>query len=192
MNDFITMMINRRTIRKYKPDQIAEDKLSAILQAGLHAPNAGGVQSAIIVACQDAALNEELGKISRNAEVNIGPNATPVSAEQPSIRDDPHIISGFYGAPTVLTLFARKGIYNLTGDCFVAAENIVLAAYSLGIGSCIVGRASDTFATARGMEIQAAWGIKEEYEAKLHITIGYPKGDAPRYKPRIDGRIIRV
>jgi nitroreductase len=64
-----------------------------------------------------------------------------VSAEQPSIRDDPSIKNGFYDAPTVLTLFARKDIYNLTGDCFVAAENMIIAAHSLGIGSCIVGRA---------------------------------------------------
>lgn len=188
MNDIIRMMKARRTIRRYRPEQIADEELKAILDAGLHAPNAGGGQSAIIVACQNAALNEELGRLSRSLEANIGPNARPVSAEQPSIRDNPRL-QGFYNAPTVLTLFAKKGIYNLTGDCFVAAENMVLAAQSLGIGSCIVGRASSLFATARGQEVQAAWDIGEEYEARLHVTLGYPEGNMPKYKARKEGRI---
>ncbi len=192
MNKIITMMRARRTIRKYKPEQITEEQLSAILDAGLHAPNAGGGQSAMIVACQNAALNEELGRINRSAATNIGPTAAPVSSEQPSIRDDPSLKSGFYSAPTVLTLFAKEGIYNLTGDCFVAAENMVIAAQSLGIGSCIVGRAGSTFATERGKEIQASWGVGDEYEARLHVTLGYPLGDEPKYKERKDGRKIII
>lgn len=189
MNDIINMMKDRRTIRRYKPGQIREAELTAILDAGLHAPNAGGAQSAVIVACQNPRINEELGIMNRNAETNIGPGAAPVSSEQPSIRDDPSLKSGFYGAPTVLTLFARKGIYNLTGDCFVAAENMVLAAQSLGIGSCIVGRAGSTFSTERGREILKSWGIGDAYEARLHVTLGYPEGDAPKYKVRKDGRV---
>jgi nitroreductase len=192
VNETIQRIRNRRTIRRYKLEQIAEQELSAILDAGLHAPNAGGGQSAVIVACQDAALNEELGRLSRAAETNIGPNATPVSSEQPSIRDDPSLKSGFYGAPTVLTLFAPKENYNLTGDCFVAAENMVIAAWSLGIGSCIVGRAASAFSTVRGREIQAAWGLSDEYEARLHVTLGYPVGGTPSYKPRKENRVIRV
>lgn len=188
MNETINMMKHRRTIRKYKPEQISDEELNAILDAGLHAPNAGGSQSAMIIACQNTALNDELGKINRNAETNIGPNAAPVSADQPSIRDNPSIKSGFYNAPTVLTLFAKKGIYNLTGDCFVAAENMVIAAQSLGIGSCIVGRAGDTFAAERGKEIQTSWGISDEYEARLHVTLGYPEGNEPKYKERKEGR----
>ena len=192
MNEIIHMMKNRRTIRRFRPEQITGEELNAILDAGLHAPNAGGGQSAMIVACQNAGLNDELGRISRNAETNIGPNATPVSAEQPSIRDDPNLQSGFYGAPTVLTFFAKTGNYNQTGDCFVAAENVVIAAQSLGIGSCIVGRAGSTFSTGRGQEIQAAWGIGSEYEARLHVVLGYPEGKEPKYKERKDGRIVIV
>lgn len=189
MNDVINLMIQRRTIRKYKQEQIQDEELYAILDAGLHAPNAGAGQSAMIVACQNAALNEALGRLNREAETNIGPSAVPVSTEQPSIRDNPNLKSGFYNAPTVLTLFAKKGLYNLTGDCFVAAENIVTAAQSLGIGSCIVGRAASTFATRRGKEIQASWGISDDYEARLHVTLGYPEGDKPKYKERKEGRV---
>lgn len=192
MNEMINMMIKRRTIRKYKPEQIAQEELNAILEAGLHAPNAGGNQSAIIVACQNVELNEELGKISRQVESLGKVRLGRVSAEQPSILDDENIKSGFYGAPTVITLFALKDQYNLSGDCFMAAENIVLAAQSLGIGSCVVCRAGITFATERGMEIQREWGISDEYKARIHVALGYPDGNIPSYKPRKKGRVLHV
>jgi len=190
MNEFINMLISRRTIRRYKSDQIKEDELDAILQAGLHAPNAGGRQSAIIVVSQNAELNDELGRINRNT-TPLNPVMGNVSFEQPSIADDANIKSAFYSAPTVLTLFSRKGSYNLTGDCFVAAENMIIAAFSLGIGSCMVARAIETFETERGKEIQKQWGISEEYEAKVHLALGYPESDMPKYKPRKENRIIR-
>lgn len=192
MNEFIETMIRRRTIRKYKPEQIRESELKDIIEAGLHAPSAGGRQSAIIVACQNTELNEEIGRLSRQAETLNNVNMGRVSTEQPSIVDDSSIKSGFYGAPTVITIFAPKDNYNLTGDCFVVAENIALAAQSLNIGSCIVGRAYKIFDTKRGREIQKTWGIEDNYEARVHITLGYIDGEAPKYKPRKDGRIVRV
>lgn len=149
MNTIIDLMINRITIRRYKPEQITDEELTAILKAGIHAPNAGGRQSAVIVACQNAELNERLGSISRQTEDLTNVTIGRVSIEQPSIVDDKTIKSGFYGAPTVITIFAPKDNYNMTADCFVAAENIVIAAASLGIGSCIVGRAYKTFATPK-------------------------------------------
>ena len=192
MNKIIKNMLERRSIRKYRPEQITQEELKAILEAGLHAPNAGGNQSAIIVACQNAELNEELGKISRQVESLGKVRLGRVSAEQPSILDDENIRSGFYGAPTVITLFAKKDSYTLSGDCFMAAENIVLAAHSLGIGSCVVCRAGITFNTERGMEIQRNWGIGEEYKARIHVTLGYPDGNMPSYKPRKENRVIVV
>jgi len=191
MNDFIKMMVNRRTIRRFKQEQIKSDELEQILQAGLFAPNAGGRQSAIIVVCQNAAMNDELGQLNRQTETIVNPSPGRISFEQPSILDDINIKNAFYSAPTVLTLFARKDIYNLTGDCFVAAENMVIAAQSIGIGSCIVGRSSMTFATERGREIQTAWGISDEFEARIHVVFGYPLDETPpKAKPRNDGRVI--
>jgi len=194
MNDFINMMVKRRTIRKFKNEQISENELATIINTGLHAPNAGGRQSAIIVVCQDKELNDELGKI--NKEIGLSGHKTPIlgtiSSEQPSILDDENIKSAFYGAPTVLTLFAPKDIYNLTGDCFVAAQNMIIAALSLGIGSCMIARSSETFDTERGKEIQKKWGVGEEYEARIHVVLGYIDGNEPSYKPRKENRIIHA
>ena len=63
-----------------------------------------------------------------------------VSREQPSIADDPKLTNAFYDAPTVITMFAPKNFLFSVNDCAVAAENMMLAADSLGIGSCYIGQ----------------------------------------------------
>jgi nitroreductase len=194
MNDIINNMIERRSIRTYKAEQITEVELEAILQAGIYAPSAGSRQSAIIVVCQNAEINTALGKINKAAfKGRMSTETAYISKDQPSIADNAAIQSGFYHAPTVLTLFAPKNFLYSVADCYVAAQNIMLAAHSLGVGSCMVARAEDTFSSELGKRLQKEWGIDETYEAKIHVTLGYP-ADAkpPTAKPRKEGRIIRV
>jgi nitroreductase len=123
MNDIINNMIERRSIRKYKAEQITEAELEAILQAGIYAPSAGGRQSAIIVVCQNAELNTALGKINKAAfKGRMSTETAYISKEQPSIADNAAIQSGFYDAPTVLILFAPKNFLYSVADCYVAAQ----------------------------------------------------------------------
>jgi len=194
MNNIIQNMIERRSIRKYKAEQITEAELDMILQAALYAPSAGSRQSAIIAVCQNAEINTALGKINKTAFNGRVSTATSyISKEQPSIADDPSLESGFYNAPTVLTLFAPKNFLYTVADCCVAAQNIMLAAHSLGVGSCMVGRAKDTFASELGQRLQKEWSIDENYEATFHVLLGYSSDTKhPTAKPRKDGRIIRV
>ncbi|MHB9291280.1 putative NADPH-flavin oxidoreductase [Hollandina sp. SP2] len=194
MNEVMKCIFERRSIRKYKAEQITEAELEAILQAGVYAPSAGSRQSAIIVVCQNVELNTALGKINKAAfKGRMSTETAYISKEQSSIADIATIQSGFYHAPTVLTLFAPKNFLYSAADCYVAAQNMMLAAHSLGVGSCMVARAEDTFSSELGQRLQKEWGIDETYEAKIHVTLGYP-ADAkpPAAKPRKDGRIIRV
>lgn len=141
-NAILETILHRRSIRHYKPDQIPEAALDAILQAGLYAPSAGGRQGVLFVVSQDAETNERLGRIKKaNSRVRPSTETAYISREQPSIADDPSIQSAFYGAPTVVTLFGPKQFLYAINDCSVAAENTMLAADSLGIGSCYIGSA---------------------------------------------------
>lgn len=190
MNEIINGIMTRRSIRKYQPQQITDDELNVILQAGVYAPNAGSRQSALIVACQNKTINTELGKINQSCfHGNMSTATAYISKEQPSIADDTALKDGFYGAPTVLTLFAPKNFLYSVADCAVMGQNIMLAAYSLGIGSCMVMRAEDTFSSELGQKLQKEWGIDETYEAKAHITLGYPAGEVTYVKPRKENRI---
>lgn len=100
-------------------------------------------------------------------------------------------MDGFYGAPTVLTIFTRAGIYS-HDDAAMIAENIWLAAHALGVGACYIGRAEEVFATEYGQELREKWGIAEDLVAVAHILLGYREGPEPHAKPRKEGRIIRV
>lgn len=188
-------MMKRRAIRRFKPEQITEEELDTILNAGLYAPSAGGRQGVLFVVSQDAETNSRLGRIKKTHF--HGRMSTPeayVSKDQPSIADDASISNAFYDAPTVVTLFAPKKFLYAESDACVAAENLLLAATSLGIGSCYIGAAWESFDDPFGHETLLKWGMRTDYYAVLHVLLGYPQDDmaAIKAKPRKEGRVIRV
>lgn len=190
MNEIIKNILERRSIRRYKPEQINREDLNTILEAGLSAPCAGGRQSVAIVACQNREINRTLGKINHSFfHGRMSTAAAYISKEQPSIADDPSLTDGLYGAPTVVTLFAPKNFLYAIPDCCVAAENMMLAAHSLGIGSCMIMRAEDTFESDFGKQLQKDWGIDENLQAKVFVILGYPATEPPKSKPRKDNRL---
>lgn len=117
-----------------------------------------------------------------------------VSKEQPSIADDASIKNAFYDAPTVVTLFAPRKFLYAESDACVAAENMLLAATSLGIGSCYIGSAWDSFDDPFGHETLQLWGVRTDYYAVLHVLLGYPKDpmDEIKARPRKGERLIWV
>lgn len=172
-----------------------ETALNQILTAGLYAPSAGGRQRVLFVVCQEREVNERLGKIKRgNSTPQMATATSYVSKEQPSIADDPNLKNAFYDAPTVITMFAPKNFLFSAEDCAAAAENMMLAADSLGVGSCYIGQGWTAFADPYGQEILRKWNIRTDYYAVMQLLLGYPrKGDShPTPKPRKKDRIIRV
>ena len=93
----------------------------------------------------------------------------------------------------MITLFAPKGFLFAVDDCAVAAENMMLAAASLGIGSCYIGQGWTAFADPYGQEILKTWGIRTDYYAVMQLLLGYQKeGDRhPSPKPCKAGRVLR-
>jgi nitroreductase len=190
--ELLTLMKERRSIRKYQQRQIEQADLEKILEAGIYAPNAGGGQRARIVAIHNRELTEKIGRmnIARVNRANfIG---RYVSAEQPSIIDDPTIKSGFYGAPTVCAIFGPKNFLNTIPDAFCCAENMVLEARALGISSCIICRGEETFDSEEGAALLKSWDIPDNYIACCFVLLGYCEGEYPTVKPRKPGRILIV
>lgn len=194
MNETMQTILHRRAIRRFDERQIDEELLQQILQAGLYAPSAGGKQGVIFAVCQDKEVNERLGKIKRaNSNPHMATAKNYVSKEQPSIADDPKLINAFYDAPTVITMFAPKNFLFSVDDCAVAAENMMLAADSLGIGSCYIGQGWTAFADSYGQEVLRKWEIRTDYYAVMQLLLGYPKADDkhPAAKARKNDRILR-
>ncbi len=194
MNETMKTILHRRAIRRFDTKQIDEETLEQILQAGLYAPSAGGRQGVIFAVCQDKEVNERLGKIKRaNSNPRMATATSYVSKEQPSIADDPNLINAFYDAPTVITLFAPKNFLFAAEDCAVAAENMMLVADSMGVGSCYIGQGWTAFADPYGQEILKKWSIRTDYYAVMQLLLGYPRetDKHPMGKPRKNDRVLR-
>ena len=179
---------NRRSIRKYQARQISKEDLEKIMEAGTYASNAGGGQRSMIVGIRNAELVEKLGRMNMAHFDRSRLIGSHVSKEQPSVIDDPAIKSGFYGAPALCIVFAQKDFMFGIPDAFCCAETMLMEAYDLGISSCIVSRAEETFDNEIGAVFLKEWGVPENYIARCFVTLGYCDGEYPVSKPRKQGR----
>jgi nitroreductase len=178
----------RRSIRKYTEEPIAREDLEQIIEAGLFAPNAGGGQRSIIIGVHNARLVEQIGRLNLACMDRSRLAGGYVSKEQPSIIDDPTIRSGFYGATDLAIVFAQRNFLYSIPDAFCAAENMVLMATQLGLGSCIVARGEETFDNPEGARMLAEWGVPEHMVARCFVILGHSRPPYPAEKPRKPGR----
>lgn len=176
MNETLNILKERRSIRDYKAQQIKGEELDAILEAGVYAPSAMGKQSATIVVVQDKETIAELSRL--NAEIMGKPG-----------------IDLFYGAPTVLVVLAdptASNTVNTDHDGALVMGNLMNAAWSLGIGSCWVNRAKETFEKPEGKALLKKWGLPETLIGIGNCVLGYAEGAASAPKPRKENYIVRV
>lgn len=179
----------RHSIRKYTEKQISRADLELILEAGNYAPNAGGGQRSMIIGIRDKALTARLGIMNLAKFDRSRLAGSYVSAEQPSVIDDPAMKNGFYGAPCAAAVFAQNNFSFRVADAFCIAENMVLQATELEISSCIISRGEETFADAEGAELPKKWGVPENYSCVCFVIFGYIDGEQPQTKPRKPNRI---
>ena len=175
-NEALKVLFERRSIRKFKPEQIKDEELDAVLKAGTFAPTAMGLQSPLIVAVQnekDIAKINELS--SRNREV-----------VRPGLP--------YYGAPTIILIFyTDRAVNEFLGNMDAASvcTNMLNAAYAVGLGSCWINRCREIFESDEGKELLKKWGITEHVTGVASIALGYADMEAVA-KPRRDGYIKKV
>ncbi len=165
MNKTIEDILQRRSVRKYNDKMVSKEDLETIVKAASYAPSAMNCQPSIVLVVQQPELLEKLRRL----------NATSVG--QPYERDN------FYGAKTVLVVLADKNNARRVYDGTLVMSNIMLAAQSLGISSCWIHRAKETFETEEGKQILKDLGIEGEYEGIGNCILGY-SDDKPEAKPR--------
>ncbi len=190
--ELLDLMKYRRSVRKYLDRQISREELEKIVEAGIYAPNAGGAQSTVIVGVRNPELSDKLGRLNAARFDRSRVAGFHVSDDQPSIIDDPAIKSAFYGAPSFCAVFAPENYPYGVADSFCCAENMALMATELGIASCIVARAEETFDNEFGAALAKVWGIPAGYVARCFLLLGYCDGEYPKAKSRKDNRAIIV
>jgi nitroreductase len=177
MNEVIATIKERRSIRQYDTRQISSKDLDAVLEAALFAPTAMNQQKWHFCAVQSKAVLKRMVQITRQNKLDSDVPMLVRAAES----TDYHT---YYGAPTVVIVSGEKGARFAAFDCAAAAQNIVLAAQSLGIGSCILTSAGFLFASGEGEAMQKELGIPKNYEHICSIALGYNGGEKPIAPPR--------
>lgn len=188
-NETLRTLLGRHTIRRYTDELVDPRELDVIVDAGLRAANAGGCQAPIMLVSQDAEVNQVLGRISNDL---YDEGYYPVSKAQPSTACEAGITNAFYDAPVVVTVFTPKDWSYAPYDASMCAANVMLAAQSFGLGSCIVSRAMRIMATPYGQEICARAGIPDDYEAQIHVVLGHPASTTHDSKPLYPNRVAWV
>ena len=164
MNETIKNLIERRSCRNYKKEQIKDEELNEILLAGEYAPTGMGLQSPKMIVLQNKETIERLSKL--NAKI-MGRDIDP-----------------FYGAPTVIVVLADKTEMTYVEDGSLVLGNLMNAAHSLKIGSCWINRAREEFETEEGKKLLKEWNIPDNYVGIGHCILGYRDGELPQAKPR--------
>lgn len=164
-NAVIENIMARRSIRKYKPQTVSRDTMKVILECGINAPNGQNKQSWEVRVVDNPEIMEFIkAAISEGRDMNVG--------------------SCFRGAP-VMVFIARDPSYDFSAyDCGLLAENMMLSATSLGVGSICLGSPIRFIAECpQKGQILDKLGFSEGYELCLCVGFGYPN-EAPDAKPR--------
>ena len=172
MNEIIKAMVERRSIRKFKPDPVPETLLSQIAQAGLYAASAMGRQETAVVVVTERKLRDRISDMNR------------------VIGGWPESFDPFYGAPAMLIVLAAKSGANRVYDGSLVMGNLMLATHALGLGGIWIHRAKEEFDSAEGKAILKALGVDGEWEGIGHCAVGCIDGELPPPPPRKPGRIF--
>lgn len=172
-NETLETLKSRRSCRDFKPEQINDEELDAILEAGTYAPTGMGKQSPIMIVVQNKDDIAELERI--NAEIFGKPDSNP-----------------FYGAPTVIVVLADADRPTAVYDGSLVMGNLLNAAASVGVDSCWIHRAKETFEREDGRTLLKKWGIEGNYIGIGNCVLGYAASSHSPALPRKTGYITKV
>lgn len=172
MNEVLNALIERRSVKKYKDTPVPKELIEKIAEAGTYAPSGMNKQAPIIIAVTNKELRDRLSALN---------------AEFRGVDTDP-----FYGAPAVLVVLYDKSVHTGIYDGSLVMQNLMMAAHSLGLGSCWIHRAKEVFETQEGKEILKDLGISGDYEGVGNCIVGYADGEYPAQKPRKENYVYYV
>ena len=174
MNEVLKALLERRSIRKYKTDMIPKELIDQVIEAGLYAATGHGEQASVVIAVTNKELRDEIAEENRKIE---------------GWKEgfDP-----FYGAPVILIVLGNKKSANAIYDGSTTLQNMMVAAHSLGLGSCWIHRARQEFASEFGKNILKKLGVEGDFEGIGHLALGYPNCEMPKAAPRKEGRCFYI
>lgn len=170
----IKTIMERRSIRQYKPQAVNRDTMQTILTCGINAPNGMNRQSWEVRVTDNPDFIDGVTELYKKANSQ--------AAEDPSFKNM------FRNAPTVVFI-ANDPSYECSQiDCGLLGGNMILAAQSMGIGSCCLGGPVRFLKSPEAADYLKKLNFSEGYELLYCIAFGYPD-EAPAAKPRNAGKV---
>lgn len=168
-NQVVETIMTRRSIRQYKPQAVEREKMQTIVECGINAPNAMNRQAWEVRVVDNADYI--------NGVTELYKKANPKAAEDSTFKNM------FRNAPTVVFIGRDTQSESSPFDCGLLAENMMISAWSMGIGSCCLGTPARFMRSPEAAEYLQKLGFSEGYELLYCIGFGYPD-ETPAAKPR--------
>lgn len=176
LNPVIEVIKSRRAIRSFEDKPVPESAIQTMLEAATYAPSAINIQPWKFTLITNKDAMKHLSDTAKPALLRMLPDVGDegLAGIKKQLANPQYNI--FYNAPLLIFVSGVKSPYAIY-DCSMAAQNMMLAAYTLGIGSCWIGTA---VGIANEPKIKAELGVPEDHEVHAAIIFGYPKGGFPK------------
>jgi nitroreductase len=167
---------NRSSVRSYSAKVLDQTTIRILLAAAVRAPTAVHLEPWVFAILQDTSALKRLSDRAKplfleevqRAHLDRGGHALDIFASPD--------FNMFYNAGTLIIICGRPMGPFVVADCWLAAENLILAACSMGLGTCVIGAAVPALNTP---DIKAKLGIPDELTPIAPIILGVPSGETP-------------
>ena len=176
---------NRRSVRSYTTTNVDRSTIEKLLQAASQAPSAMNSQPWAYAVIQDAALLKSFSDRSKQFLLTLLDQVPKLNKYKPALENPEFNI--FYNAQSLILIFAKSHDPQHYEDCCLAAQNLMLTAHSMNLGTCWIGFARP-FLNLPAVKKELA--IPEGFAAVAPIIVGYPQVTKPPAIPKKSPEIL--
>ncbi len=187
-NEIFKNIYERRSVRNYRPDAVPDDAIREIIRAGTFAPSAMNMQPWRFVVIRNREMIKRLSDKAKELWVEQSKNMQSPDLQRLADMVSVQNFNLFYNAPLLIMIFADPRGFMPQVDCALAAQNMMLAARSLGLGSCLIGLAQPL---ERVSSIMKELGVPERHRLVGSMILGFPAGDVQEAPERKRDVILR-
>ena len=168
-------IVTRRSTRSYKPDPVEAEKMDRILEAGRYAPSGSNSQQNHFLVITDEQILSKLAEYARNAfakmEITEGMYVSLRNSILLSKKGDYRFC---YNAPVLVVIANQKDYGNNIADVVAAAENMMILANELDLGSCYINQLKWLNEEPSLVSYLQSLGMKETERVYGSVIFGYP------------------
>ena len=164
-------IFHRRSVRSYGEQDVDKETVSTLLLAAVQAPSAMNQQPWGFAVLHGHKRLRDLSERVKLHLVATYPTTFELYSRSELYENPSYDL--FHGANTLIVIYSMSGRLHPNEDCCLAAENLMLAAYGMGLGTCAIGYARSWFDLP---ETKRELGVPEHYTAVFPVVVGYPAG----------------